>query len=368
MPMLLAKTTEYYNSFNRAKLLSDSSEFNSMDFPPVKRDIVKRLFLGRVDIDEPWNNSSEPRGSFLESQIGKSSQRFSSFQAKLLTHFASYYSPVRGEPLSSAQAKSVAWYERLLSSAPVIIILRQKQRLFDEANVFELNPSLDILQSRLAKLSEPFQTDRDINKRTRNYHLTNLNSPDLFNIAAMRSGNSVITEPGNDKLYKFVRSVHVPIFLDRASKEILLSDVRAAFRKNQQDAFSLGSFQRSSDPEYDVSFSSFYILTIEEPVIGCDHQAMLDLIESSSDFDAIAVRLSASFIANFREEQASQSAEDPEDLPYEELVKWAATQRILNLSQSRSKIMTRCAGWGFVEAAETLDKKGLYLFKSSNES
>ncbi|GEQ67515.1 hypothetical protein JCM33374_g1180 [Metschnikowia sp. JCM 33374] len=366
------KTGSYYDTFNRRKLLTESDDgslcpnVQQQGFPPCHT---------RYPDTEP-----------LFSDWSRTAKHFSDYQAKILSSFASYYVPLR-HASSPGPQKSLKWYQRLLSDTPVVFFLRQKQRLMTESSLRGINQPLDLLKHKLDSIRARYVADPNIDKRIRNYHIADLVTTDIFKLAveseldgagkdSAEQNTPLSRDREEDKLCAYLHTLRQPQILgpdfkpcsekmtgkSRLTSKYPLSKIEAVLD-------SLENPQKLSDIfPYDIQYNDLYMLTIEEPVAADNHQDVLDLLHKSDHFEVFAARISQAEALQFDIIQEPQPRQD--NIPastYEQLLKWAETQRSPGASNHASRLLERLGEWGLVEVEENISNSAFYVFKETKQ-
>lgn len=365
------KTSLYYEMFNRRKLLSTSGKtpiFNPLDFPPVTRDIVLKVFELPLQLEKkltlPLDPAGETRNDISEyqpiySEWHKTAKNFSDYQARVLSQFASYYSPLK-EATGPISQKSMDWYGKLLAHTPVIFFLRQKQRLMAESSLRGINYPLEALRSKLELVCTPYATDRNIDKRIRNYHLTNLVSTDIFKLAVAKE--TISGQNDEDKLCKYLCDLHKPEVLPGNDQDIVTK-----YPLHQIESTLLETDAISRLPEifpYDIKYNDLYMLTIERPVLRDNHHALLELVGNQEHFEVVATRLLRVEALETELETEPEPETSTQDVPtYEQLLKWAEKQHTTTTLNHVTQILEQIGEWGLVAVEENSSSSAFYVFR-----
>ncbi|KAM9893388.1 hypothetical protein OXX69_011726 [Metschnikowia pulcherrima] len=380
------KTGSYYDMFNRHKLMGGNGDepiFNSRDFPPVTRDIVSRIFESPLDLEPrlaPSQISTKIEDPIF-SERNRTAKHFSDYQARIVSLFASYFQPLR-TVASLPDQKSLKWYSKLLANTPVIFFLSQRQRLMAEPSLRGINQPLQSLQRDLDSICEKYVDDTDIDKRIRNYHLTDLISTDIFTLAVENEyknfekyklencGNDMgLPKDGLCARFRDWRRLMLfgPDVLPISQRTLKKSNIMTKYPISQiEDALSeLDDTQKLPKLfPYDVQYNDLFMLTIEEPVIGENHKDLLDLLANLKGFEIVAVRMSQTDKLQSELTSESQSGMDPVPRPtYEQLLKWAEKQHSNGTAGHVPQLLERIGEWGLVEVEENQANSAFYVCK-----
>lgn len=382
-----------YHMLNRAKLSgslkTNGPVFNAADFSPLMAQIVAPLFSEPLVLEEKDVSAPQTDGTYLDRTIisdqNHSSKHFTKYQAKILSTFASYSSPLSLLPRANAALKSFYWYQKLLLNSPMIFFLKQKQSLFSESTCLGTNDSLASLKISLQKLSNTYRDSSQVDQRVRNYHLTDLATTDIFNLALLAEGKKGVDFddltgnsfwkglPRDTRLSRILRETQKPVLVDERGiaqpGEILnLIPKNYPFRDLFQKLKGMDNVTEvKSIFPFDVDYNDIYLLTIERPVIMEDHTSLIELLERQKDFDIVAVRVSSSISgigeSDILEENITKDSIARFDATYEELLKWAERKHIeLGMHASGIiPILQKLGHWGFVDVEES--ELGFTLFK-----
>lgn len=380
----LRKTAPFdsLQSYWRMKHINnDHKIFNPADFSQVIGQLVAPIFQSSNSIDTLSGVQLDiiDSGPMISTR-NHNFKHFSDYQARFLMSFASSFQPYSSVPDATSTINSFKWYRKLLSDAPVIIFMRQKQRLMSETSLLSRNTPFEKFREEILNISSHYADSPEYAKRMKNYHLTDLTSSDLFRLALQKSDKSRSTSecpstPPPDKLYEAILESQKPRIVDENGNEIGLSPLH-----NITKEYPLNSLERKlldlNEPKdvvnflpYDLVYNDIYILSIESPVIDDNHHKLLQLLHSQSDFEIFALRLSSSlldFTNDIREsEEKSGEITKNFDAKYADLLSWAEQQHQTSeiKKPGTAALLKTFGSWGFVEVSESPAKDSLYLFK-----
>lgn len=354
------KSSDSYRYFHRNKLLGpEESSINAEDFNPMVAKVLAPLIkdpirlqgIEALSVEEIMAQAGfemrplEP----LISQKPKSVRNTSNFLANILSSFASTCSPLQALPPNKGAMNSFFWYRKLLASTPIIIFLRQKQRLFAETTILQQNLPYEKLRKDLDSLTHQYRNSSLSNQKIRNYYFTNLATPDLFRLASLSQDinsakwndknfwlNLQKSDPLSDELMD-TQKPHI-IGYDKTKPELALND-KSIPRSYPLPELQKKILRQEETPElrslfpYDVHYSDLYILTIEEPILQEDHEKLLDVLEQNQDMEIIAARLMLYFpdITNSLLDASRKSSVRKgirsQNMNYDELLKMAQETR-----------------------------------------
>ncbi|OBA19444.1 hypothetical protein METBIDRAFT_73442 [Metschnikowia bicuspidata var. bicuspidata NRRL YB-4993] len=381
------RTGLYYEMFNRRKLLSDGTNgpiFNKQDFPLVTRDIVLTIFETPLQLEKKLDIPTdflalsdlspfadlEPVFSDWQTTV----KHFSDHQARILSLLAAHFSPLSAVESPLAQ-KSMKWYQKLLANTPVIFFLSQNQRLMAESNLRGLNHPFDKFSSRLGQICRRYVDDSNVDKRIRNYHLTNLVTTDIFQLAIAseaRENASAATDGDGlgDRLAELRRPDvvgpnHEPFDLAMLAQ----AKIKINFPIRQVERALSGVRHTLQLPEvfpYDIHYKDMYMLTIESLIFQDNHEALLDLIAQQTQFDVFAVRISKTHSPQFDLSMTTEPTSGPSTAPtYDQLLDWAEKQHHPSELRHVTQLLERLGHWGLVEVEENGSGSAFYVFKDS---
>lgn len=392
-----------YENFQRFKLLNEKSLTNKLDkhaFPPIILSNIANLFEEPLNIGklegiptrdllklEKIKSSLYKRVPFETDPIPSETHKtkhYTDYQAHVLNSLASYFKWNRSLPPTKQARNSFLWYLRLLRQTPVILFLKEDNRLFSETSLSEVNKPLQDFQHDLSRLRATYKGHEE--KSTRNYHMTDLVSLDLFDLA-IRS-QYVFQDEGlfehnvnnfnwdaldlvQDKLTHFLscdRSItitdseFVPVSVDAES---LMA--KYPFREviKQAESFPV----REVFP-YDLKYVDYYILTIENPILNEDHLGLFKLLQSFKDhFHLAAVRIHMrNEYTNkfFHSVAANQFSSAFDSGTYNDLLQLAKTRHNSDVVENTplGRLVKLLGEQGLVRVEESPDKSALYLFST----
>lgn len=385
------KTTPQYQALNKQMLVRRKSAphqviFNHLDFPRVELELFAKIF------DSPLNYELEAERSlraYIKKQYGPMrlhvddettlisdreniSKRFSRYQARILSNFASCYGPLA---TPQVYLKSLIWYRRLLARTPVIFFLKQKQRLFSEPSLNQINLAYNSFKDSIRKLCKDFYADESLSRRARNYYCTDLTTTDLLSLAVKCEHLRSVSEQDlqsskfwssfkeKDKLVEYLREVQRPkVVLNREeifdTQEIDLDSL--AFGSSQE---LIKSYDKSPQKmAYDILYNDLYILAIEEDVLGDDHTKLLNVIEQASDIEIAAVRLDRNKVSAVEIAKKASVTKRGSMKTYNELLRMVAANSTESTS-SMELMLQRLGEWGMLNVHENKSKSAFYLFK-----
>lgn len=381
----LSKSNSFYENFNQLKLRRRSNfsatSYNPNDFPPVLNEVLSSIFNEPLNLEHELPvtsrhihieylmlpESTEP----LVSQKNKRTKHFTDYQARILSIFASYFTPHDHVPKPSRL--SFAWYRRLLRNTPIIFFLRQKHLLLGPASIGEQNLPLTTLQASINELRrEKYSADRDMNKKTRNYHLTELSTPDLLGLA-IRAELATLAEaelssrefwrslkPQRDKLLQRVRILQEPTILFKnrplkASPSELSQRYPIFETMNKIRELDDVNDVASVFP-FDIAYNSLHMLTIEASILRDNHTDLLNILEASLEFEVYAIRIAKSAVS---ETDFESSLNESSSATYDQLINQAKNSG----KKTHGSLLRRLGEWGLVSVEENSPATAFYLFK-----
>lgn len=257
------------------------------------------------------------------------------------------------------------WFTRLLRHTPVVFVLKERQQLFSDTSLAQINQPWIDLRKKVYELSKSFGTE------DRTYHATELTYVDLLRLAESQEGmkeNEVIKEKlelkeeedvkeeidvkefqENDQTH-LNRSLcplsqcvadHQDIFYTDENGNVVPTEEVEDFVKGDYGML-LKKVNRNPVHDvfpFDVNYNEFFLVTIEEPLVAQDHTALMKVLrESGMELVAARMLLSNPHIAEFFHEDLRQP------VGYEGMLESAKRSR-----QPMAKLMTELAGQGLVK-------------------
>lgn len=378
---------------NRAKLSGSLQTggpvYNAADFTPLMAQIAAPMFTEPLLLETDDIPVTRRVDDYMDRAIvtdqRHTSKHFTSYQAKVISTFASCCSPYTSLPRVPSAIKSFYWYQKLLVNSPIIFFLKQRQTLFSESSFLGTDESLSSLKKEVKKISEAYNESSFGDQRVRNYHLTDLTTTDIFNLAVLAEGKKNVDiddlvgnsfwkgVPRDIKLTRALRELQHPVLLDEkglAQSNDILERIPEnypfrAMIPSLEGADNVAEF--NSIFPYNVAYNDIYLLTIENPIIQEDHTSLIELLENQKEFEIVAVRVASSISGMgesvIREENNTKASIGRFDTTYEELLKWAE-KRHEELGVHTSGIipvLQKLGHWGFVDVDE--GELGFTLFK-----
>lgn len=416
----LQKSDPQYNIFRRYKLLHERPDsqlkhlkyrsdgktapwfqFNPNDFEPILSKVISPIFestnskksiwgdLENFNVDDLFNsNVHSQEQPALISDSNVSSKPLPAFESNIMSILRCYYQPYQEIPKVNRLLKSFHWYRNTLQNTPIIIFLKQKNRLFAQSSLSHINKPLVDLNNYMNDLSlqffnqENFESGDD--KLKRNYHLTDLTLVDIFNMA-LKTESLTSLDSLNWSRINQVEDKLASVLLKHQQVNVIDSNSTVVDKKGsvsrkfiQENPLSRISNSLLQDPTqikyifpYDLQYSSYQMITIEQPVIQEDHSFLLDhLQKQSDDFEIIAVRLSLNndLISNFFTNDLSSSSKTPSG-NYQDMLQ-AAKRSHLSLEPNDphahiASCIKKLGEMGLATVDEGSTKNCIYLFSSN---
>lgn len=332
--------------------------FNSADFPPMIGELVAPIFGSHNESEHhPFSANRNSHKSSVSCR-NHSFKHFTDNQAKILLSFASTLNPYHQVPSVKHLVKSFEWYKRTLTQAPVILFLAQKQELMSENSLYSINPSFETLRNGIARLASEYS---EPGAHRHSYHLADLTTSDIFRLALSSISKSHgAPSLDGDKLYEQILKRQIPKVLDCQHEELPISSLGSLLQQYPVTYFN-EKFSKVNEPKEahelflsSVAYQDIYMLSIEYPVIEETHRELLKFIESQSDFEVFAVRLTSEF--PFVESTSSGEVEDATrniNATYDDLMKWVHIRHKKDRELSGpSELMRAFGNWGLVEVSE----------------
>jgi hypothetical protein len=362
----LHKTSDGYTSFQNYKLLR-SNTVNTGDFAYIVGDSIGLIFetplkLGHLESlkTQELFNVKTPSTDFpdsIASSYRRTAKQLTDFEANIIKTLGSHYNPKRSVPRVESIQNSYKWYTKLLQQTPVFFVLRKHNRLYSESFLLQIDKPYTDFKQKVATLGNTFRHAKE-ETAVRNYHFTNLTTTDLFKLAIKDKTPETPTQPPTkDKLIELLDAKDEITFTNTSMDEITEQEV--INYTNEQPLSSILS--RLSESEinqvfpYDLNFTNYYLLCIEDDVLQNNHDELFDAIEDS-EFELIAGRFSLlnPHINDFFHR----------DLPAKSGTK--NYSQMLEMAQNKpddhiNDIMKRVGGFGLVSVEQGLDETSIYL-------
>lgn len=383
-----ASSFDSMQTYWRMNVANDHTQvFNPADFPPMLGQLVAPIFQNHL-VSTADNLLHFLEGDSITEPLislrNHTFKHFTDYQARMLLSFASSLSPYDRVPLAKTISNSFKWYQRLLTNTPIIIFLAQRQKLMSEPSLLSINPPFENFRIGVSNLSSKQGEPGLYRKNIKSYHLTDLASSDLFRLALKSGSEEWLTLPfekdlsiTEDKLYQQITKLQRPRVIDANGNERDFTSLQPLLRKYPIQSFH-DSFLAINDPKevydyfpYDIVYNDIYVLTIESPVIEDCHEDLLRLIQSQSQFEVFAIRISPEFplqkALGYTGTHAGDGNGDATknfNATYDDLLTWAREQheRESRKLSGSALLMQNFGQWGLVEVAQS--KTGsFYLFK-----
>lgn len=303
-----------YEYFHKSKLQHHS--MNRKHFEPMVAEVLEPITRNPLPLDDVEALSVDDimaRAGFDMSPTdalisGKAllAKNSSDFQAHIISSFAATCSPFESLPAARGATKSFHWSRKLLRSTPIILFLRQKQRLLAESTFLQVNLPLKDFQEQIEAAALKYRRSSLPKQEIRNYHLTNMATTDLFRLASLSLNEKDVKDwhdvefwrklQGPEPLSDRLMEIQKPC-LYKGKVEVDLTEVIEKdypFVPLQKKILNLDGLDLGGYP-YDVHYSDLYILTIEEPVIQDNHAPLLDVLELNEEIEVVAARLNLHF-------------------------------------------------------------------------
>lgn len=367
---------------NRSNVNSKLIVSRRVDLSDIINDNIQRIFQGGLDLGKLENyktselfNNSNSEGYYPFISLEPKTKNKSRFQANISRTLISHYKP----PLTAAPSRnnkffsnSFKWFQNTLKYAPIIFFLKQEHRLFSSSMINQINKPLSDLTHAITQLSQSFVTEENFSSNEdilrRNYHLSDLADFDVFN-AAVKSGEAALDTVDwrrinaiEDKLCSHLQQAQKLQILDKHNH--VVDNYRSMLRN-----YSLPIINRllydSEDVKdifpYDLTFSTFNLLTIEDRIIKHSHQPLLDILHRfRNDFEIVAVRLSTEdeHIYNFVQHGLKQP--EKREQTYETMLE---SLKLSNNKKENIDSELRALGqWGLTNVEEGCHNNCIYLF------
>lgn len=371
------RSADGYEYFHKSKLQHHSMNKKHFEpmvaevLEPITRNALKTEGVEALTVDDIMAKAGfdmKPTDALI-SDKRTHTRNTSDFQAHIISSFAATCSPFRSLPKARGSTKSFHWYRKLLNSTPIIIFLRQKQRLLSEATLLQINLPLEDLREQIEAAASKYRRSDSPNQRVRNYHLTDMVTTDLFRLASLALNESNVKnwhdvnfwesllnpDPLSDKLIEMQK----PQIAKNKAAIPLTDNIedKLPFKDLQKKILTLDGLQLDDYP-YDVQYSDMYILTIEEPVIHDNHAPLLDVLELNSEIEVVAARLNLNFpdVNGLLSKAVSQRIRS-QSMNYNELLKLAQN----NEKPSNNDFLERLGHLGLVSVKKGIAKNTISI-------
>lgn len=367
---------------NRANASRKLIEPRRVDLCDIINDNIQRIFQGGLDLGKLENyntnelfNDKNSDGYYPFISLDPKTKNKSSFQAKISRTLISHYKP----PLTAAPSgnskffsNSFKWFQNTLKYAPIIFFLKQEHRLFSSSMINQINKPLSDLTHAITQLSQALVTEDNFNSNDdilrRNYHLSDLADFDIFN-AAVKSGEADIDAVDwrrintiEDKLCSRLQQAQKLQVLDKQNH--VIDNYNNMIRNYPLRNISKQLYDSEDIKDifpFDLTFSTFNLLTIEDRIIKHSHQPLLDILHKfRNDFEIVAVRLSTEdeHIYNFVQHGLQQP--EKREQTYETMLESLKTS---NSKKENIDNELRALGqWGLTNVEEGCHNNCIYLF------
>lgn len=297
---------------------------------------------------------------------------FTKFESAILCRLQAISNPHQTLPKTRIATKQFLWYSKLLKETPVVIFLAKREHLFSDESLHQIDISRTAMEARVQELSNAM-SNRLGSHRT--YHFTDLTSTDIFTLAVDKQELFANAEPEQypeiieklhggtvdkqDVLCQHLGQEHIK-FQGRNKREIPEVQMKDILEKTSLNEDIIGIHRDPDCFQYDMHYTSHYMMTIEKEILTESHDELMDLIESSS-FTVVGARLSLKHnaIADFiQQEQFSSHAKPRHN--YDELIA-QATEKHPDMAPKKhiSDLFKRFAGLGLVKVVP--QNESLYL-------
>lgn len=290
----LRKASREYSNFQQYKLIRNHS-YNEEDFPkilahslrPIFAQPIKQSDLESIDTKDLFKVPVEDDS--ITSKSRDVAKRYSDYQAKVVKTVVTHYTPHTSVPDSQSIINSFKWYLKLVENTPLFIIVKADNRLFSDSSINQYDKPVQDMKNEVKKLQDP--------NATRSYHFTDLTTYDLFNLAVKTQNHTGYKKVRNvpDALVNRLNASKHTQVVDRYLQPIEEKEVRYFFERHPIRNL-VKELDRKLIKEifpFDLEYSSYYLLCIEDTVIEQDHGKLFDLLENSP-FEVVGARLSLS--------------------------------------------------------------------------
>lgn len=386
----LLKLSSHHSSFTNSNIIHNTLDLNTSDYPPLKKSLIQPMFLQPLDpieslsVDEilrpKYKQMCLPRR--IPSSRTTAVARYTPYHANLLKSFAAYYSPNLSVPATASHKNIFTWFRRLLDNTPIIVFLRQENRLFSDSCMNQLNLPLNQLHDKIKVLDQQYNT-------TRSYHLTSLVDFDLLELAIKSDADFTSSQSqGQDPF----TSVPWALYIDHSN--VLCDELKLAkgiqVLENEQlvnefqhlENYDLHQVYKDMEVNpvrdvfpYDVSFHDLFILTVEKPVLELDHRQLMNILDGAEGFEIFAVLFNTkdpvitesfeSHIGNLVKKDSNYNYEDLLKIAksthrheyLDQLIKYFAEHGLSNVQRDGNIYLTRDNDFKEQQASSNIQKE-----------
>lgn len=316
---LINRNSPFYHNFSRQKLVHNTAkdlQMDTNDYPPLISHIIQPLFTGQIGLPNIETRSTDEifktfglLDETIDTKYTSTTKRYTDFQARILNSLASFYNPMQKVPNVPAVGNTYRWYSKLLNDTPILIILKQKNRLFSHSSLHQINKPFSDLKSQIDLLKSEIATTRNLNNsRFKTYHLFDIPSTDILSLAVK---NAHPQFSGNDEFCNFLAGAqNVAIVNDGAHD---LNSMENQYPINELYQAFLNGIDVAEIFPYDLTFNSLYGITIESLMLPHFDRSILDILEKFKDeFEVSLARFSLGFpeVAKFFEAEVAAKESD----------------------------------------------------------
>lgn len=328
-------------------------------------DLFKNEFKNKISLD---NDNRLPR---ILSDSHITNKNFTDYQAQIIKSLAAYYTPHSYVPDVLNLKKVYQWYHRLLTYSPIILFFKQKNRLFS-------NPSLHQINFPYLRLFEEIENLKSKHSDvSRSYHLTELSDIDILQLAIKSqlqfTQNDSYIHNFDPQEIDWASINKIPDKLCHSlytNKEIdIINNDFSVYNDLPDNIFTTHSMKGLLNPTridkipeifpYDLVYNDYFILSIEPPILNTDHTALTNILNNfSDDFTCFSARLNLSNteIKQFFQSKSKDTSRN--NGTYEELLNAASN------NPSHIEILTkRLAENGLTKVETGCHKNCIYLFQ-----
>lgn len=356
----LQKTSDGYASFQNYKLLRSNS-VNSGDFAYIMGDSIGPIFETPLDLGQLENLSTqelfkvETPSAFpdsIASSYRRTAKQLTDYEANITKTLSSHYTPKQFVPPVESIQNSYKWYTKLLHQTPVFFVLRKPSRLYSESSLIQLDKPYTDLKRQVASLGNKFShQDPSI---VRNYHFTHLTTTDLFKLAIQHKESP--GKASQDKLIELLDARN-EVFFTEAFEKVQEQEIIDYNMAHPLSAIlpRLNDSRVEDVFPYDLNYTNYYLLCIEEDVLQNNHDELFDAIEES-EFELLAGRfslLNPSINDFFHKDLAVKSGTKT----YSQMLEMAQHKQDDHIND----LMKRVGGFGLVSVEQGLDETSIYL-------
>lgn len=330
---LINRNSPFHHNFSRQKLVHNTAgklQMDSNDYPPLISHVLQPMFSGQINLPNLENRSTDEifkdfdnLDETIDSTYTSTAKRYTDFQARILQSLSSYYDPMQKVPHVKAAENTYRWCLRLLENTPIVIVLKQKNRLFSHSTLHQINKPFSDLRAQIDLLKANVAATDDLtHSRFKTYHLFDITTTDILSLA-VKNSNPQFT--GNDEFCNFLAAAQNPAIVNPKAHDLNSMQKRYPIKDLYQEF--LDGRDVSEVFPFDLTFNDLYGITIEASMLPHFDRSLIDILEKFKDeYEVSLARFSLGFpeVAKFFE---AEVAANEVDSNYDDLLQAAQTTK-----------------------------------------